>query len=175
MEILWFLTINIYDNILRRGIFMKKILILFIVLIVGLSAFASEQQEALQFFNDFVQASNTYNPGLLNMYSNNAKIIRQVVKPNGQLVNAYFTIDQYKSQMRLSSKLAKIRNYKNYYSNINVTKVANGYKIDSMRKPSLSDYKLKSSMIVQKQSSGKWLITEELMQTKEQIFLKYAK
>ena len=29
-------------------------------------------------------------------------------------------------------------------------------------------------MIVKKQPSGKWLITEELMQTKEQLFLRYA-
>lgn len=154
---------------------MKKILLTLIVLIIGLGVFAGDREEALNFFNSYVSASNNYSSSLLNMYSDNAKIIRQVIKPNGQFVNVYFSIDDYKSQMRLSSKIAKIKNYKNYYSNIDVTKVSNGYKIDAMRKPSLSDYKLKTSMVVQKQPSGKWLIIEELMQTKEQIFLKYAK
>lgn len=154
---------------------MKKIVLLFVVFILGLNVFAGDQQSALDFFNNYVQASNNYSPSLLNMYSNNARIIRQVITPDGRLVNVYFKIDQYKAQMRLSAKLAKIRNYKNYYSNINVTKVANGYRIDALRKPSASDYKIKTYMIIQEQPSGKWLITEELMQTKEQIFLKYLK
>lgn len=154
---------------------MKKFILILFTLLFGLSAFAGERDEALGFFNSFVKASNSYNPTLLSMYSDNARIIRQVVTPSGKLVNAYFSIDDYRRQMRISEKIAKIRHYKNYYSNITVTPVSNGYRIDSVRKPSLSDYKLKSSIVVQKQSNGKWLIVEELMQTKEQIFLKYAK
>lgn len=154
---------------------MKNLLIVFLVMIIGLGAFADDKSDALAFFNSYIQASNNYSSSLLNMYSDNAKIIRQVVKPDGTLVNVPFSVSDYKSQLRLSSKLAKIRHYKNYYSDISVTKVTNGYKIDAMRKPSLSDYKLRASMVVQKQSGGKWLIVQEIMQTKEQIFLKYAK
>ena len=154
---------------------MKKIILTLFILIFGLSAFAGEQEDALAFFNNFVSASNSYSPTILMMYSDNAKITRQVVKPNGQLVNVAFPLSTYKSQIKLSGKLAKLRNYKNYYSNIKVSKVANGYKIESLRKPSSSDYKLKSFVVVQKQPSGNWLIVEELMQTKEQVFLKYAK
>ena len=154
---------------------MKKFILTLFILMLGLNVLASSNEEVLKFFNTFVSASNNYSPTLLDMYSCDAKIIRQVVKPDGKTVDVHFSIDDYKRQMKLSSKIAKIKNYKNEYSNIHVTKVSNGYKIDSMRKPSLSDYKLKSSMVVQKQLSGKWLIVEELMQTKEQIFLKYAK
>lgn len=154
---------------------MKKLLLILVILISGLAVFASEKQDALNFFNSYVQASNNYSPTLLNMYSNNAKITRQVVKPDGTLVNVPFSVTDYKKQLRLSSKIAKIKGYKNYYSNISVTKVTNGYKIDALRKPSLSDYKLKASMVVQQQADGNWLIVEELMQTKEQIFLKYAR
>ena len=154
---------------------MNKFLLIFMVMFLGLGAFADDKKEALGFFNNYVQASNSYSPSILNMYAGNASIIRQVVKPDGKLVNAYFSVSDYKGQLRLSSKIAKIRHYKNYYSDINVTKVSNGYKIDAMRKPSSSDYKLRASMTVQKQSGGNWLIVEELMQTKEQIFLKYAK
>lgn len=155
---------------------MKKFLLTFVIMLVGLNVFAaSGQEEALKFFNNYVNASNSYSSSILNMYSDNAKIIRQVIKPNGQTVNVPFNVEDYKRQLKISSKIAKIKNYKNEYSDIHVTKVANGYKIDAMRKPSLSNYKLKSSMVVQKQSDGRWLIVEELMQTKEQIFLKYAK
>lgn len=153
----------------------KNLLLLFIILFMGLGAFADERQEASDFFQNFISASNNYSPSLPRLYSDNAKIIRQVVKPDGKLVNAYFSIDDYRKQMRISAKIAKIKNYKNYYSNIRITKVSNGYRIDALRRPAANDYKLKSSTVVQKQSDGKWLIVEELMQTKEQIFLKYAK
>jgi hypothetical protein len=153
---------------------MKKILLTLAFLIFGLTAFATETEEALNFFNNFVQASNNYSSSLLNMYSDNAKIIRQVVKSDGSTVNVPFSINDYRRQLRLSSKIAKLRNYKNNYSNITIVKVPNGYKINSVRTPSLSKDKLKASIIV-RQVNEKWLIIEELMQTREQIFLKYAK
>ena len=154
---------------------MKKLLFTFIALTIGLSAFAGDHEDALKFFYSFVQASNNYSASLPNMYSDDAKITRQVIKPNGQTVNIPFKVEDYRKQMRLSSKLAKLKNYKNHYSNMSVTKVSNGYKIESLRQPGGDKNKLKSAMVVQKQPNGKWLIVEELMQTKEQIFLKYAK
>lgn len=109
------------------------------------------------------------------MYSPDAKIIRQVVKPDGELVDVETDTDTYISQMKLSQKGAKLRKYKNNYSDIKAVKVDNGYKISSLRQPAGEKYKLKTYMIVQKQPSGKWLIMEEMMQTKVQTFLKYAK
>ena len=47
------------------------------------------------------------------------------------------------------------------------------YKVSSLRQPKGETYKLKTYMVVKK-INGKWQITEEMMQTKEQIFLKYA-
>lgn len=154
---------------------MKKILLTLFVLVFGMNVFAADQDEVLKFFNGFVAASNSYSSSLLDMYSDNARIIRQVVKPNGSTANAYFTMDQYAGQMRISAKLAKLRKYKNNYSNIRVTKLSDGYKIDSLRQPSGEDYKLKAYLVVKKNGIGNWKIVEELMQTKEQIFLKYAK
>lgn len=154
---------------------MKKIVLVLIAFIFGLSVNAAEIDEARAFFNSFVTASNTYSPTLLGMYSDNAKIIRQVVKPDGTTANAPFKMSDYRTQMKISEGIAKARKYKNYYSDIKVSKVSNGYRIDALRKPSASDYKLKAVMVVQKQPNGKWLIVEETMQTKEQIFLKYVK
>ena len=77
--------------------------------------------------------------------------------------------------MKSNAKFAKLVGYKNFYSDTSITKVSNGYKINAMRRPSPSKYKLKTYMVVQKQPNGKWLVVEELMQTKVQTFLKYAK
>ena len=109
------------------------------------------------------------------MYSPNAKIIRQVVKPDGGLVDVKADTATYMKQLKLGQAGAKLRHYKNNYSNITVTKAGDGYKVSSLRQPSGETYKLKTYMIVKKQPNGKWLITEEMMQTKQQVFLKYAK
>jgi hypothetical protein len=154
---------------------MKKIFITLALLTIGLSAFAGEKEEALAFFQHYVEASNSYSKEVPNMYSDNAKIIRQVIKPDFELVNVPFSIKKYRTQLKLSSKLAKIRNYKNNYSDIKITKVKKGYKIDAKRQPSLGGPKLRTSTTVQKQPDGKWLIVSETMQTQQQVFLKYAK
>ena len=157
---------------------MKKLIlltILGILFIIGSKAMADEQQEAVNFFKKYITAANNYSKEVLQMYSPDAKTIRQVVKPDGSLVDVETDVDTYISQMKLSQKGAKLRKYKNNYSNIKATKVANGYKIDALRQPSGEKYKLKSYMILQKNSTGEWKIVEEMMQTKVQTFLKYAK
>lgn len=155
---------------------MKKFLsILIVMLVTGLATFASDSQEALKFFNSYVSAANSYSPTVATMYSPNAKIIRQVVKPDGTLVNVNTDTATYVKQMRLGQAGAKLRGYKNTYTNVSVTPMGNGsYKISSLRQPSGENYKLKTYMVVKK-VNGSWKITEEMMQTKVQTFLRYAK
>ena len=158
---------------------MKKLLsiltVFTIMVMTGLQAFASSEQEALSFFNSYVPAANSYSSTVATMYSPNAKIIRQVVKPNGQLVNVNTNTATYIKQMKIGQAGARMRGYKNTYTNVSVKSLGNGsYKVSSLRQPKGETYKLKTYMIVKK-VNGKWQITEEMMQTKEQIFLKYAK
>ncbi len=151
------------------------LIILGLVCIINSPVFADENAEALKFFKRYVNAANSYDPALAQMYSPDARIIRQVVKPDGELVNVETDTDTYIKQMRLGQTTAKLRRYKNTYTNITSQKVDNGYKISALRQPSGETYRLKTYMVVKKDSSGKWHIVEELMQTKVQTFLKYAK
>lgn len=65
---------------------MKKVLLSFIVFTaISLSVLADDKQEALQFFNNYVKAANTYSTTIPDMYSPSAKIIRQVVNLTEQL------------------------------------------------------------------------------------------
>lgn len=155
---------------------MKKLLsILFVLIITGLSVLADDAQEALKFFNSYVSAANSYSPTVATMYSPNAKIIRQVVKPDGTLVNVNTDTATYIKQMKLGQAGAKMRGYKNNYTEVSVKNLGNGsYKISSLRQPSGEKYKLKTYMIVKKEN-GSWKIIEEMMQTKVQTFLRYAK
>ena len=74
--------------------------------------------------------------------------------------------------MRKGQVVANVRHYKNYYTNVRVIQTGTDtYKISSLRQPSGESYKLKAYMVVRKQPSGKWLITEEMMQTKVQMLI----
>ena len=141
---------------------------------ISLAAVADTKQEALDFFNSYVNGANNYSSTIAEMYSPTAKIIRQVVKPDGTTVDVATDTATYIKQMKIGQAGAKLRKYKNTYTNIVATPVEGGYKISSLRQPSSEDYKLKTYMIVKKQANGNWLITEEMMQTKVQTFLRYA-
>ncbi len=155
---------------------MKKVLILLAVFLFGaIQAFADDAADAKAFFNKYVNAANTYSTTIPDFYSPDAKIIRQVVKPDGTLVNVSTNTATYMKQLKLGQATARLRKYKNAYRNITVTKVANGYKVSAERQPTGETYWLKTYQIVQKQPNGQWKVVEELMQTKEQIFLRYAK
>ena len=154
---------------------MKKIYILLITLFfISSSVFADDLETAKTNFSNYVSAANSYSPALLNYYSPNAKIIRQVVKPDGTTANATTNMATYAKQMKISQGTAKLRKYRNKYKNVNAVKVANGVKISALRQPMDDNYWLKTYQIWQKQPNGNWLIIEEMMQTKQQIFLKYA-
>ena len=143
---------------------------------MSLSVFADDRQGALNFFNGYIKAANTYSPTVPEMYSPNAKIIRQVVKPDGTTQNVETDTATYIKQMKLGQAGAKLRHYTNSYSNVTVTPLGNNkYKVSSLRQPSGESYKLKTYMVVQKQANGKFIIVEEMMQTKVQTFLKYSK
>lgn len=155
---------------------MKKLFLSILTFaIISLSALADEQKEALDFFNSYVNAANTYSPTVAEMYSPTAKIIRQIVKPDGTTANATTDTATYIKQMKIGQATAKLKHYKNTYTDVVVSDAGNGaYKVSSNRQPSGETYKLKTYMIVKKQPGGKWLIIEEMMQTKVQLFLKYA-
>lgn len=150
----------------------KNLLVSLVVMaVVGGVAFAtSTSAEALNFFNSYVSAANSYQPVITTMYAPDAKIIRVVLKKDGTKVTRVTNTQRYISEMKKSQAIAKVRRYKNYYSNVSVVQTgADTYKISSLRQPSGETYKLKAYMVVKKQPSGKWLITEEMMETKVQI------
>ena len=47
----------------------KYILTLLALTTISLSAFADDKQEALNFFNSYVDSANNYNPAIAEMYS----------------------------------------------------------------------------------------------------------
>ena len=154
---------------------MKKLFLTLAIFLLGIMpAFSVTEQDALKFFESYVEAANNYNKNLIDYYSPNAIIKRVVVRPDGTKGTAVFAMKDYATQMKIGETTARMRNYKNYYTNRKVTKIGNNYKISCLRQPSLDSYKLPAYFVVSK-SSGSWKIVEESMETKVQIFDRYVK
>ena len=158
---------------------MKKILsLLTALLITGIKTAANAAttpEQVLSFFNNYVSAANSYSDTITSFYAPDAKIIRVVMKPDGTTATVTADTKQYFNQMRIGANLAKINKYKNFYTERKITKQGNDYKITCKRQPSTSDYKIPAHFVIGPDASGKLKIKEEMMYTKQQKFLKYAK
>ena len=151
---------------------MKKfIIILFSLFLVGISCYASETEEVQDFFNRYVEAANSYDTNYFSYYAEDAKIIRVVEKNDGTFETVNIPFDRYKSEVKKSKMLMKLRKYKNFYSNIKILPAGINYKVSALRQPSLSNYKIPAHFIIGKDNYGNWKIKEESMNTKVQRFL----
>lgn len=151
---------------------MFKKLILSLALLLGFTfaAWADEVQEVQQFFDSFVNASNTYATNLPSYYVPNAKIVRVVHKPDGTKQPVVIPFDRYLLELKKGAALAKTVRYKNRYENQKVTKVGNDYKLSAIRIPRNDKTGLPASFIITKTPQG-WKIKEESMGTNVQKFL----
>ena len=149
----------------------------FVLPIIGIiltfsDVYAQTPQEGMAFFNQYQSFANSYNDKILDMYSPNAKIIREVIKPSGESEQVVVPAERYFKELKIGQKTAKLRKYKNSYKNVIAQKVPNGIKVSAERQPSRESYWLKMYQIYTPTDSG-LKITEEMMQTKVQSFLRH--
>ena len=152
---------------------MNKIFsVLFVALLFSLPVFSDDIKDVECFFNEYVDAANSYSDNYFNYYTNNAKIVRVVEKPDGTVQAVDIPFERYKIEAKKSSKFARLRKYKNKYFNVKILPFGDNYKLSAMRMPSTSDYKIPAYFIIGKDKNGNWKIIEESMNTKVQKFLK---
>ena len=149
----------------------------FVLPIIGIiitfsDVYAQTPQDGIAFFNQYQNFANSYNDKILDMYSPNAKIIREVIKPSGEAEQVIVPAERYCKELKIGQKTAKLRKYRNSYKNVIAQKVRNGIKVSAERQPSRESYWLKMYQIYTPTDSG-LKITEEMMQTKVQSFLRH--
>ena len=149
----------------------------FVLPIIGIiltfsDVYAHTPQDGIAFFNQYQNFANSYNDKILDMYSPNAKIIREVIKPSGEAEQVIVPAERYFKELKIGQKTAKLRKYRNSYKNVIAQKVRNGIKVSAERQPSRESYWLKMYQIYTPTDSG-LKITEEMMQTKVQSFLRH--
>lgn len=157
---------------------LKKILksvyvyIIALCLLIPIPAFADDTDDVKAFFENYIEAANSYSKKVVDFYLPDAKIIRVVLKPDGTTKSVNFPMKRYKSELRKGLPLARLSRYKNKYTNRNYEKLENGdYKISAQRTPNGDKKALPFYFIVTKTENG-WKVKEESMHTTVQKFLK---
>lgn len=153
----------------------KKLFVTLILILVGTASFAGPKEDVAAFFTSYVTAANSYSENLPSFYAPNAKIVRVVIKKDGSRESVVTDTNVYMKQLRMNAKLAKMRNYKNFYTDRVITQVGNDYRLTCKRQPSLSAYKLSAYFVIGKDASGKYKIKEESMETFQTAILVGAK
>ena len=127
--------------------------------------------DGIKIFNKYQTYANNYDSRLLDLYSPDVKIIREVIKPDGEKVKINIPSKRFFQELKIGQKTARLRKYKNKYKNITAQEIPNGIKITAIRQPINENYWLEMYQILKQTDSG-YKITEEMMQTKVQAFLK---
>ena len=151
---------------------MRKIslFIFFFLILCTPVNFAQNQTEGLDVFNMYQTYANNYDRRLLDLYSPDVKIIREVIKPDGNKVRINIPAKRFFHELKIGQKTAKLRRYKNKYKNITTEKLPNGIKVSAVRQPTNESYWLNMYQILQPTVNG-YKIVEEMMETKVQTFL----
>ncbi len=135
------------------------------------NAFADELQDVQDFFENYIKAANSYSKTVTDFYLPDAKIIRVVLKPEGDTQSVDFPMERYKKELKKGQPLARLSKYKNKYTDKKFEKLSNGdYKISALRTPNGDKRALPFYFIVTKTEEG-WKVKEESMQTTVQKFL----
>ena len=131
------------------------------------AAIASETPE--DFFTRYVQLGNEFSPSLADLYSNQALIRSYRVYPHGTERHMEVTGAQWKQVLVKVLPLAKAQNDKSTFSNIDISQISDGFKIQADR------YSIRKCyvdtgyfMILKPTFNGRLQIVEEYLETQPQ-------
>ena len=145
---------------------MKRIARFGFALMLALSNFTYASSEPEEFFRNYVELGNSFDPSIASLYSDSAKIRAYRVYPHGLERNMELTGAQWKQLATRLMPLSKAKNDKSIFSNTVITKQGDGYKIKADRYSVLKCYTDTGYyMIVEPESDGQLFIVEEYMET----------
>jgi len=129
-------------------------------------ALAAAVDDAKGLFDRYVHLEHAFDPAAADLYADDALIKNKRTYPWGEVRELTLPATQYKALIRQAMPLAKARNDTNSYSDITFTPEGSGVRIRAMRFSNLKKYTSPLSLLVSPDSKGRWLIKEELSESR---------
>lgn len=124
------------------------------------------QEEAKKLFASYTDSERTFDPAVADLYSDDAKIQNKRTYPDGATRVSTMPAPKYKELIRQAMPLAKERGDTNTYSDIKYVAEGERIRITATRFSNLKKYSSPVSLLVGPSPEGKWLIFEELSESK---------
>lgn len=122
--------------------------------------------KAKELFAAYDRLEHEFDPAIADLYADDAVIRNKRVYPTGEVREMTIPASKYKELLRTATPLAKARGDVSTYSNVTYTPEADGVRIKADRYSELKKYHSPLSLLVKPSASGKWLIYEELSESR---------
>lgn len=130
------------------------------------AAHADPIAEAKQLFERYASLEARFDPGVADLYADDAIIRNKRFYPDGQVREITIPAQQYKQLLRESMPVAKSRNDYSTYSKASFKREGMGVRIQAQRFSVMKRYTSPISLRVAPDASGRWLIREELSESR---------
>ena len=135
------------------------------------SVFAQQQPEdprissARQFFEEYINLEHTFDPAVADFYTDDALIQDTRIYPTGQKRMLTLPAAKYKTLLRQSAPLAKVRGDTSEYSDITYVIEKEKVRINAMRHSNLKNYDSPISILIDRDHDEQWKIVEEISES----------
>ena len=141
--------------------------VFFFLITLFLSAESDQDKiaSAKKLFDAFVTLGDNYDPKVADLYSDKAVVKTNRIYPDGSVKTMTIPSLQWKQLVRQVMPIAKERGDRSTFSKIQFLVEGNRVRIKAIRYSELKEYASPYSMLVGTEN-GKWLIFEEITETK---------
>lgn len=145
---------------------MKPFLISIALATLSSAASAGPVEDAQSVFQQYAALEAAFNPSVADLYADDAVIRNKRIYPTGMARELTIPAAQYKALVRSAMPAAKARGDYSTYSQATFTPDGQGVRITANRTSVLKKYDSPISILVAPDASGKWLIREEISESR---------
>jgi hypothetical protein len=127
---------------------------------------ATPIEKAQKLFKRYTDFERTFDPAIGDLYSDDAIIRNKRTYPDGSTRVLTMPAPDYKQLIRQAMPMAKTRGDVNTYSDVKYVEEGKRVRITATRFSDLKKYSSPLSLLVGASADGKWLIYEELSESK---------
>lgn len=121
---------------------------------------------ARQLFEQYVALGQAFDPGVADLYADDAVIRNKRTYPTGEVREVTIPAPNYKALLRQAMPFARERGDRSKFSDVSYTPEGERVRIRASRFSELKRYTSPISLLVGPAPSGKWLVYEELSESR---------
>lgn len=145
---------------------MKRLQIAIALAALSSSALAGPIEDAQSVFQQYAALEAAFNPAVADLYADDALISNKRIYPTGHARELTIPANQYKALVRSAMPVAKAKGDYSTYSHATFTPDGQGVRIKARRTSVLKGYDSPISILVAPDARGKWLIREEISESR---------